>query len=110
MFLHDVEEVGGVVAHGEAESSGDESQESVDGGRKRRDVEDGVPAVVEVAREASQSDALADACGPGDECEALDFEPHVEGEAKLALPGGVVHLGGPHVLGEGYLGEAEVGA
>jgi hypothetical protein len=83
--LHGVEEVGGVRAHGEAELAGERAEKAGGGGGQIFKVDDADAGPVELADEAAQSDALADARGAGDERQSAQLAPQEHAVEELAL-------------------------
>jgi hypothetical protein len=104
-----VEQVGLMVKDWQPEDAAEASEEAGGGGAQVEEVEKIISTIVELFLESSETDAFAHPGGTAKQSDAPGFKPQVESVDELSLSGGIEHLFAPHVLGEGDLGESEVG-
>jgi hypothetical protein len=98
-----------MVKDWQPEDAAEASEEAGGGGAQIEEVEQIIPAIVELFLEAPEADAFAHPRGTAKQSDPPGFQPQVEAVDELSLSGGVEHFFAPHVLGEGDFGESEVG-
>ncbi len=108
VLLRLVEEIGGVLTHGEAQEPIHRPQKP---GHRRpdgRQVQDREPRLVQAGDELADRHALADARLAAHERDPLQLGPQAQALEEVALAPRVEHLRGPQVLAERHPREAEV--